>query len=167
MTKIPQHLGERAISMLIAGMTMNVVAMIIGFLLLLFDSLGNVCKQQGIRKNDHVVAVSASRRVAKTTIFETPTCTNCHSFQIATVTGPYNNRIFAQTVRNRLREGRLSARRPYVDCVLARRHRVNRVYVHANAGLDNKSKRTTTQNLQCILYTLITGFKYWSIIFIF
>ena len=30
-------------------------------------------------------------------------------------------------MRNRLREGELSARRPYFGCVLGRRHRVNRV----------------------------------------
>ena len=53
-------------------------------------------------------------------------------FQTATATaanthGTYNNHISVLTVRNRLREGGLRARRPYVSCVLARRHRVNRV----------------------------------------
>ena len=49
-----------------------------------------------------------------------------------------HNCISAQTVRNRLRDGGLSARRLYVGCVLARRLRVNRViWVHMNAGLDN------------------------------
>ena len=159
MHKIPQHLGERAIGMLIAGMTMNVVVMIIGFLLLLFDSSGNVCKQQGRSGRQRVTTCGKDHYIRNTGLHK--------SFQIATASGTYNNRIFAQTVRNRLREGRLSARRPYVDCVLARRHRVNRVYVHANAGLDNKSNRTTTQNLQYILYTLITGFIYRCFIFIF
>ena len=51
-------------------------------------------------------------------------------FQTATATaannhGTHNNRISAQTVRNCLSEGGLCARRPYVCCVLARRHRVN------------------------------------------
>ena len=41
--------------------------------------------------------------------------------------GTHNNRISAETVRNRLREGGLSARCPYVGCVLARSQRVNRV----------------------------------------
>ena len=41
--------------------------------------------------------------------------------------GTHNNRIYAETVRNRLREGELSARRTYVGCVLAQRHRGNRV----------------------------------------
>ena len=41
--------------------------------------------------------------------------------------GIHNSLISSQTVRNRLHEGRLIARRPYVGCVLARRHLVNRV----------------------------------------
>ena len=41
--------------------------------------------------------------------------------------GKHNNRTSAQTVRNRLREGGLSARRQYVGCVLAQRHRVYHV----------------------------------------
>lgn len=53
-------------------------------------------------------------------------------FQTATVTtantsGTQNNRISAQTVRNRLRIGGLRGRRPYVGSVLTRRHRVSRV----------------------------------------
>ena len=51
-------------------------------------------------------------------------------FQTATATaanthGTHDNRISAQTVRNRLREA--LARRSYVGCVLARCHCVNRV----------------------------------------
>ena len=49
----------------------------------------------------------------------TPTAANTH--------GTHNNRISAQTVRNRMRDGGLSAHCPYVGCVLARHHRVNRV----------------------------------------
>ena len=56
----------------------------------------------------------------------------CNRFQTATATaanthGTHNNRISAQNVRNRLCEGGISARRPYVGCVLAQRHRANRV----------------------------------------
>ena len=43
------------------------------FMLILFDTLGNVFKQQGARKIDRVVDVRTSRRVAKTAIFSTPT----------------------------------------------------------------------------------------------
>ena len=50
-------------------------------------------------------------------------------FQTATATadihGFHNNRIGAQTVRNRLRENGLHARRPYVECILTQRHRQN------------------------------------------
>ena len=53
-------------------------------------------------------------------------------FQTATATaadtpGLRNNRISAQTVRNRLRENSLHARRTYVACVLTQRHRQNRL----------------------------------------
>ena len=57
----------------------------------------------------------------------------CNHFQTATANAAnthaaHNNPIYTHTVRNRLREGRLSARRPYVGCVLVRRHTcVNRV----------------------------------------
>ena len=52
-------------------------------------------------------------------------------FQTATATAAntpelHNNRISAQTVRNRLRENGLHTRRPYVGCVLTQRHRLNR-----------------------------------------
>ena len=54
-------------------------------------------------------------------------------FQTATATAAnnadtHNNRIAAQTVLNRLREGGLSARRPYVGCVSARHHPINHVF---------------------------------------
>ena len=45
----------------------------------------------------------------------------------ANIRGTRNNSISAQTVRNRLRKGGLSGRRPYVCCILVRRFRVNRV----------------------------------------
>ena len=56
----------------------------------------------------------------------------CNRFQTATATaantpGLHNNRICAQTVRNRLRENDLYARRPYVGCILTQRHRQHRL----------------------------------------
>ena len=119
MPRIPQNLHECAIGMLNAGMTMNV-------LLVLFDTLGKVFKQQRVRKIDHVgpVDVCASRRVAKIAIFRTPTCAIASKLPQLLVLTPMihiYNRISAQTVRNRLHEGGLSARHPYVGCVLARR----------------------------------------------
>ena len=64
----------------------------------------------------------------------------CNRFQTATATaantpGLHNNRMSAQTVRNRLRENRLHARRPYVRCVLTQRHHQNRLnwaHVHTH-----------------------------------
>ena len=90
MPRILQNLGDSVISMLNAGMAMNVVAMYI--------------------RNTHL----RNR-------FETATAT------AANTDGTQNNRISIQTVRKRLREGDLSARRPYVGCVLARRQRLNRI----------------------------------------
>ena len=53
-------------------------------------------------------------------------------FQTATATaantpGLHNNRISAQTVRNRLRENGLHAQRPYVGCVLNQHRHQNRL----------------------------------------
>ena len=67
--------------------------------------------------------------MTKTAKFATPTCAR---LQTATSTAfnsqsSYNNRISAQSERNPMREDGLNARCPYVGCVLARRHRVNRV----------------------------------------
>ena len=66
--------------------------------------------------------VLASRRVAKTAIFGIPT-----SATAANTHGTHSNHISAQTLRNRLREGGLGARRPYLACVLPGRHHVNPV----------------------------------------
>ena len=79
MPRIPQNLRKHAIGMFNAGLTMNTVAM----KYCMFYTLGNVFKQQGVRKIDHVVDVRASRRVAKTAILGTPTCaiaSNCNSY---------------------------------------------------------------------------------------
>ena len=56
----------------------------------------------------------------------------CNCFQTATATAAnthvtHNNRISAETMRNRLGEGGLSIHRPYVGCVLAQHHCKNRV----------------------------------------
>ena len=61
MLRIPHNFRKRAIGMFNSGMTMNVVAIkILDFLLVLFDTLGSIFKQQGVRKIDHVVDVRAS-----------------------------------------------------------------------------------------------------------
>ena len=91
------------------------------------DTLGNVLKQQGLRKIDHVVDVSKRdqdryiRNMHLRNRFQTATAS------AANTNGIHNNRKPAQTVRNRLREGGLGARRPHLRCVFARRHGINRV----------------------------------------
>ena len=60
MPRIQQNLRERAIGMLNAVMTMNAVAMNIGCCTRAIPHLGNVFKQQGLRKINHVVDVRPS-----------------------------------------------------------------------------------------------------------
>ena len=97
---------------------------------MLLDTLGNVFKQQGVRRIDHVVDVRASRRLAKTAIFGTPTCAIASKLPQLILLTPLVHKLpklyIFPTVRNRLHEGGLYALRPYVGCVLARRHCVIR-----------------------------------------
>ena len=60
--RIPKYLRECAVGMLNASMMMNAIAMINDVLLVLFDTLGNIFKQQGVQKIDYVGDVCASRR---------------------------------------------------------------------------------------------------------
>ena len=131
MPRIPQILRKRTIGMLDAGMKMNAVSMNIGCSTPAIRHLKQRFQVQGIWKIDHVLDVRSSRRVAKTSIFGIPTCAIASKPpQLLLLThstinhGTHNNRMPAQTVRNRLREGGLSAR---VGCVLAQRHHLNRV----------------------------------------
>ena len=81
MSRIPQTLRELAIVMLNAGMTMIAVVMNIGCSTPAIRHLRpNAFKQEGVRKIDHVVDVRASRRVAKTAMFGTPTHPPTHRF---------------------------------------------------------------------------------------
>ena len=73
-------------------------------------------------------------------------------FQTATATaanthGTHISCISVQIVRNRLHEGGLGARRPYVGCVLGRRHRVNRV------NLARKHQRWLRQQWNSVLFS--------------
>ena len=130
MPRILQNLREHANGMLHAGMTMNAVAMNIR------------CSTRAIRHLRQCYQVTGrtedrprSRRPRVTTRGQDSYIWNTHlrnRFQTATATGAnihctHNNRMSAQTVPNRLREGGLSARRPYVGCILTRLHRVNHV----------------------------------------
>ena len=93
---------------------MNVVAMNIGCSI---DTLGNVLKQQGLWKIDHVVDVCASRRVVQTAIFGTPTCAIASKLPQLLLLTPM---VHITTV--------------YLPklCAIA-----NFGHVHTNAGLDN------------------------------
>ena len=131
MPRIPQNLRQRAIGVLNAGMTMSAVAMNIG------------CSTRAIR---HIMQrFQATGRTEDTPQSGRPRVTtrgqdryirNTHRrncFQTAKATAAnthstHNNRISAHTAPNRLCEGGLSARRPYVGCVL--RHRVNLARTH-------------------------------------
>ena len=130
MLRIPQNLRVLTIGMLNAGVTMNAVVMNTGcpthafrHLRQRFQSTGHTGDRP---RSGHpcVTASGSDRYIRKTYLrnrFHTATSTAANTH------GTHNNCISAQTVRNRLREGGLSACRPYVGCVLARRHRVNRV----------------------------------------
>ena len=130
MPRIPQNLREGTIGMLNAGMTMNAVAMDIGCSICAIRHL-----RQRFQATGHTEDRPRSGRQRVTTRGQDRYIQNAHPrnrFQTATATasnthGIHSNRISVQTLRNHLREVRLSARRPYVGCVLARRHRVNHV----------------------------------------
>ena len=126
MPRILQNVCERAIGMLNAGMTMNAVALNIGYSTRAIRHLIFTGRMEDRPRSGRprVTTRGQDRYIRNTHL--------CNRFPTTTATaaythGTHNNRISARTVRNRLREGRLSARRPYVGCVLARRHRVNRV----------------------------------------
>ena len=127
MPGIPQNLRERAIGMLYAGMTTNAVAMNIGCSTRTIRRLRQRFQATGLTEDR-----SRNWRPRVTTHGLERYIRNSHlrnRFQSATANthDTYNNRISAQTVRNRLREGGLSLRRPYVGCVLAQCHCINRV----------------------------------------
>ena len=130
MPKIPNNLRERAIGMLDAGMSTEHVPRHVG------------CSSRAIRTLRIRFRTTGSTndlpsrgRARVTTRGQDRYIMNTHMrnrFQTATATaantpGLHNNRISAQTVRNRLRENDLHARRLYTGCVLTQRHRQNRL----------------------------------------
>ena len=130
MPKIPQNLRERAIGMLIAGMTIKAVAMNPGC-----STRAILHLRQRFQATGRTEDRPRSGRPRVTTRGQDRYIRNTHlrdRFQTATATaanshGTYNSRISTQTVLNRWREGGLSARCPHVGCLLARCHRC---YVH-------------------------------------
>ena len=125
MPRIAQNLRERAIGMFNAGMTMNAVVVDIGRSTRAIRHLG-----QRFQATGHTEDRPRSRRPRVTTHGQDRYIRNTHQTSTATAAnthGSQNKRISAQTVRNRLRGGELSARCPHVGCVLPRRHRSHRV----------------------------------------
>ena len=130
MPRIPQNLRERVIGMLSAGMTMTALAMNIGcstrairHLRQRFQATGHTedRPRSGRRRVRTRCQDSYIRNTDLRNRFQTATAT------AANTNGTHNSRISAQSVHARLRGSGLSARGPFVGCVLARRHRVNRV----------------------------------------
>ena len=128
--RIPQNLRESAIGMLNAGMKMNAVAMHIGCSLRAIRHIKQSFQAAGHTEDrprsgrPRVTTRGPDRYIRNTNLrnrFQTATATAANTH------GTHYIRISAQTVRNRLHEGGLSARRPYVSCVLPLRHRVNRL----------------------------------------
>ena len=119
MPRIAKHLRERAVWMLEAGASTEYLAA----QLEIWD--GGLCRPEA-RKIFHVAVNNVWPRRRKTAIF----WTNIYEIVFLTATatasvtpGTHNPRISAQTVRNRLAENNLRARRPYVGTVLTDRHR--------------------------------------------
>ena len=112
MPRIPQNLRERAIGMLNAGMTMNAVPMNIGCSIRAIRHL-----RQRFQATGRTAGRPRSGRQRVTTRGQDRYIRNTHlrnRFQTATTTaanthGTHNNHISAQTVRNSLREGGISA----------------------------------------------------------
>ena len=130
MPRIPNNLRKRAIGMLDAGMSTKHVARhvecssrAIRNLRIRFRTTGNT-NDLPRRGRPRVTKRGQDRYIMNTHLrnqFQTATAT------AANIPGLNNNRIIVQTVRNRLRENGLHARRPYAGCILTQRHRQNRL----------------------------------------
>ena len=119
MSKIPQSLRERTIGMLNAGMTMQAVSVNIGCSTRAIRHLRQ--NFQAIGKIDHIVDVWASRPVAKTAIFGTPTGAIASKLpQILLLTPTVHiTTVYLPKLWAIVCEGGIIARRPYAGCVLA------------------------------------------------
>ena len=126
MPSIPNNLHERVIGMLDAGMSTELVARHVGCS---SRAIRNLCIR--LRTIGSTNDLPRRGRPRVTTRGQDSYIMNTHlrnQFQTATAPaantpGYHNNRISAQTVRNRLRENGLYARRHYVGCILTQRHR--------------------------------------------
>ena len=130
MPRIAKHLRERAVGMLEAGASTEDVAAQVGSSVQAVRSLRRRFVQTGSTED-----LPRSGRPRVTTPAQDCYILNQHlrsRFLTATATasvtpGTHTPRISAQTVRNRLAENNLRARRPYVGTVLTDRHRRDRL----------------------------------------
>ena len=130
MPRIAKHLRERDVGLLEAGASTEDVAAQVGSSVQAVRSLRRRFVQTGSTED-----LPRSGRPRVTTPVQDRYILNQHlrnrfltAPAAASVTpGIHNPRIFAQTVRNRLAENILHARRPYVGTVLTDRHRRDRL----------------------------------------
>ena len=130
MSRIPNNVCERAIVMRDAGMSTEHVARHVGYYSLAIRNLHIRFRTTG--STNDLLRLGRPRETKRG---QDGYIMNTHlrnRFQTATATaantpGLHNNRISPQTVRNRLRENGLHARRPYVGCFLTQCHRQNRL----------------------------------------
>ena len=125
MLRIPKHLRERVIGMLEAGASTEKLSVQVGSSVQAVRSLRRQFVQTGStedlprRGRPRVTTPAQDRYILNQHLrnrFLTVTAT-------ASVTpSTHNSRISAQTVRNRLAENNLRARRPYVGTILTDRH---------------------------------------------
>ena len=144
-------------------MTMNAVALYIGYSTCTIRHLRQHFKRQSVRKTDYVVDVRALRCVAKTAIFGTPNCAIASKLPQLLLLTPMVHITNVYLPKLCLGEGGLSARHPYVCSVLARRHRVNCV------NWARKYQRSHRQQWNSVLFSddsrftfieVMAGFKY-------
>ena len=127
MPRIPKHLRERPIGMLETGASMEEVSLQVGSSVQALRSLKRRFVQTGITED-----LPRSGRPRVTTPAQDHYILNQHlrnRFLTATATASVTSypRISAQTVRNRLAENNLRARRPYVGTELMDHHRRDRL----------------------------------------
>ena len=124
MPRIAKHLRERAVGMLEAGASTEDVAEQVGSSVQAVRSLRRRLEDLPRSGTPRVTMPAQDRYILNQHLRNrllTATAT-------ASVTpGTHNPRISAQTVRNRLAENNLRARRPYVGTVLTDRHRRDRL----------------------------------------
>lgn len=150
MPRLAAEMRERAVGMLMAGMSQEQVARTVGTTSRTIRRL-----TQRLRETGKTADTPRSGRPRVTTPAQDRRMVTSHlrdRFMAATVTarmtpGQHNERISAQTVRNRLRAEGLRARRPFVGPVLTRQHK------QARLAWSQEHLRWTRQQWKNVLFT--------------